>query len=570
MELNIRIGGSAGQGMQTICYILSKAFARGGHEVFTVMDYMSRVRGGHNYMQIRVSDKKIGGKCDDIDILVALDSDTVELEKDDVKEGGVIIYDETSGVDACNLASQRCISIPFASLAKEAAGSALYSNSVAVGAVLGLMDYDMEVLYTVLDGFFSHKKGDEIAKNNINTAKKGLEFIEKEGIKLEAHQVECSVGKKILINGNEAIALGALAAGCKFFCSYPMTPSTSIFVNAAKYSHEFDAVVEQAEDEIAAANMIIGASYAGVRSMTTTSGGGFCLMTEAIGFAGIAEIPMVIVNSQRSGPSTGLPTRTEQGDLLFAINASHGDFNRIVMAPSSPKDAFYLTIKAFELSEKFQVPVIILDDQYLADTYVTIDEFDLSKVKVDSYTMSDDELKKVTEYKRYALTDNGISPRALPGQSEHLVVSDSDEHTEDGHLTEDLVVGVAMKEKRAKKDWYIMREVGLPELYGSPDAKHTLITWGSTFSVVKELMARSGLGKINLINIQHMWPLSSEFFKTNLDGKKGITVEGNSSGQLAKLISQVSGVKVDSILKYDGRPFTINYLEEQLKEKGVL
>ncbi|MFC1855318.1 2-oxoacid:acceptor oxidoreductase subunit alpha [Thermodesulfobacteriota bacterium] len=569
MELNIRIAGSAGQGMQTIGYILSKAFARGGLEVFSVMDYQSRVRGGHNYFQIRVSDKKITAKIDELDILVALDLNTIDSDMNDVKESGVIIYDgEETAADA--ISCENCVNIPFTSLAVEATKSKLYSNSIAVGAVFGLIDYDMDILYSVLEEFFSKKKGADITKNNIEAVNKGADFAKKLENKPDFERVPSADSEKMLINGNEAIALGALAAGCKFFCSYPMTPSTSIFVNAAKYSHDFDVVVEQAEDEIAAVNMIIGASYAGARSMTTTSGGGYCLMTEGIGFAAIAEIPIVIVNSQRSGPSTGLPTRTEQGDLLFAINASHGDFPHIVLAPSSPKDAFHLTMKAFELADKFQTPVTMLDDQFLADTYVTVKKFDLENVKIDRSIIDTDELNAMEQYNRYEITDSGISPRALPGQSKHVVVSDSDEHTADGHLTEDIEAALLQKDKRSKKLWYIMRDLGLPQTYGSPQAKTVLITWGSSFGVAKELLLKKSNGKLSLINLQEVWPISSEFFMNNLKGKKAITIEGNQTGQMARLIRQVSGIKVDSILKYDGRPFTLDYLEEKLTERGVI
>ncbi len=570
MKLNIRVGGAAGQGMQTIGQVLSKTFARGGLEVFAVMDYQSRIRGGHNYFQIRVADNNINAKSDAVDILVSLDEATIELDRGDVREGGIIINDG----EACALVDGeggvRCLSIPFAKLALDAAGDKLYSNSVAVGAVLGFIGYDMDILYKVLEDFFSHKKGSEVAENNIKASKAGLVLAKELNVDLGVDKIEYRNTIKMLINGNDAIALGALAAGCKFFSSYPMTPSTSIFVAAAKYSHDFGAIVEQAEDEIAAMNMIIGAAYAGTRSMTTTSGGGFCLMVEALGFSAIAEIPVVIVNSQRSGPSTGLPTRTEQGDLLFAINASHGDFVHAVLAPSSPLDAFHLTVKAFEIADKYQIPVVILDDQFLADTLVTVDAFDVSSIKPNRCIMSNDELAALEIYNRYEVTDSGVSPRALPGQSEHVVVSDSDEHTKDGHLTEDLQAAMEQKKKRARKLEQLSCDIELPKLYGHPEAKHTLITWGSTFGVAKELLEqKSCCGNFNIINITEVWPLNGEFFTENLRGKKGITVEGNSTGQMARLIRQVSGVEVDSILRYDGRPFSIEYLEEKLKERGI-
>ncbi len=378
--------------------------------------------------------------------------------------------------------------------------------------------------------------------------------------------------KRMLLNGNEAVALGAMAAGCKFVSAYPMTPSTTIMEYMAGKADELGIVVVQPEDEISAINMIIGAAYAGVRSMTATSGGGFCLMVEGLGLAGMTETPIVVVDGQRAGPAIGLPTRTEQGDLLFAIRAAHGDFPRVVLAPANVEDAFWLTVKAFNLADEYQVPVIILTDQYLASSYATVDKFDLSGVQIKrGQLLSEEDPSKLEHYKRYEITASGISPRAFPLQSTALVVADSDEHNEDGHLIEDAETRTAMMLKRQRKLEGLKKEISGPRTHGPPQADLTLIGWGSTLGALREAVdtaARHGLS-VNLVHFAEIWPFPTEAANLALQGAgRTFAVEGNATAQFAQLLRAETGHQVSgAILKFDGRPLTPAYILRQLRKE---
>ncbi|OIO39383.1 MAG: hypothetical protein AUJ75_01275, partial [Candidatus Omnitrophica bacterium CG1_02_49_10] len=397
----------------------------------------------------------------------------------------------------------------------------------------------------------------DFAKNRYKLARR-IKIIPKDG------------SGRILINGNEAIALGALAAGCKFYSAYPMTPSTSIMLTVTKFADDFGVVVEQTEDEIAAINMAIGAAYTGVRAMTATSGGGLALMVEGISLAGMTETPVVIADAQRPAPATGLPTRTEQGDLEFVLYSGHGEFPRIVFAPGSPKEAFDITIKAFDLAEKYQIPVFILTDQYLADSLNDMDESNIREPKINRYLISDAELKKSKEYKRYLLTADGISPRAIPGQAGVTVIADSDEHTEDGHLTEDLDIRVKMVDKRLKKMDGIRREAIAPTISGDRGGDTAVLCWGSTRGPAKEavdILNRGGK-KIKLIHLSQIWPFSADALKKELGGIKSIwMIEGNATGQLANLIKRECGIDINNrVLRYDGMPFSPEYIAERISK----
>jgi len=380
--------------------------------------------------------------------------------------------------------------------------------------------------------------------------------------------------KRMLLNGNEAVALGAMAAGCRFVSAYPMTPSTTIMEYMAGKDDELGIVVVQPEDEISAINMIIGAAYAGVRSMTATSGGGFCLMVEGLGLAGMTETPIVVVDGQRAGPAIGLPTRTEQGDLLFALHASHGDFPRVVLAPANVEDAFWLTVKAFNLADEYQVPVIILTDQYLASSYATAARFDLSRVQIRrGLLLSEADPSRLESYRRYEITASGISPRAFPLQSTALVVADSDEHNEEGHLIEDAETRTAMMLKRQRKLEGLKKEISGPRTHGPPQADITLIGWGSTLGATKEAVdtaARHGLS-VNLVHFAEIWPFPTEAATLALKGaRRTFAVENNATAQFAQLLRAETGLQVSgTILKFDGRPFTPAYVMEHLKKEVV-
>lgn len=568
IDFAIKIGGEAGQGMQTIGFTLAKVFTRGGLHIFGTQDYMSRIRGGHNFFAVRVKDNLVTAASEQADILIALDKPTIEIHRSEVREGDTIIYDGEQ--IKMELKGDPFLNVPLQRIAEEKGGNKLFVNTVAVGVALGILDYDLGLLNEVLKEIFGDK-GEGVVEANINCAKEGYDFAKRNAKSAKGYGIRSNPRKeRMLINGAEAIGMGALAAGCKFMSAYPMTPSTPITTFLAERAKDYDLVVEQAEDEIAAINMALGASFVGVRALTATSGGGFCLMVEGLGLAGVTETPIVIIEAQRPGPSTGLPTRTEQGDLEFVLYASQGEFPRAIFAPGNLEEAFYLTIKAFDLAEKYQIPVFVMTDQYLNDSYVDCGLFDLSRVKIERYLISDDELKSQSEYLRYRITESGVSPRAFPSQAGKAVVADSDEHTEDGHLTEDLDVRIKMHDKRFRKMKLLSQEISPPKIYGPADAKVMFIGWGSTLGPIKEaveILNSEGLGA-NLMHISEVWPLAKDTI-INTMSKASVTVdvENNATGQLAHIIKAETGKSVDfKILKYDGRPFTPEHIIREFKK----
>lgn len=562
IDINFMVGGEAGQGVQSVGFLLAKAFARGGFHVFADQDYESRVRGGHNFFRVRVAENRIGAIAESIDVLLALNNESIDLHLDEVADKGVIIYDGEkikAPSDNGNL-----FSVPLDRLA----GGKLMANTVALGAALGLVGYDFKILDTALREHFHTA---EIGENNVRVAMAGYEYTQKNFRQGFSHRISpISNVKRMLLTGNEAIALGAAAAGCKFVAAYPMTPATSIMEYLAARAGELGLVVVQPEDEVSAINMIIGAGYAGVRAMTATSGGGFCLMVEGLGLAGITETPIVVVNAQRPGPAIGLPTRTEQSDLDFSLHASHGEFPRAVLAPATAGDAFWLTVKAFNLADKYQLPVIILTDQHLASSYTTVDEFDTRKITIDRGLLFSEETNKQSEYKRYQITQSGISPRAFPGQEGIMVVSDSDEHNEEGHLIEDGETRTRMMKKRMRKLFSLKHEIAPPPLYGPRGAETTLIGWGSTYGAIREavdILHKESVS-INMLHLNELWPFPTDAVAEAMGrAQHSYVIENNATGQLAKLIRAQTGRKASGqILKYDGRPFTPAYIARAIRE----
>ena len=438
------------------------------------------------------------------------------------------------------------------------------TNTVDLGAALGLVGYDFKLLEEILTGFFSG----ETANKNIKAAQAGYQ----EAQRFPAFQkklTQTSNVRRMLLNGNEAMSVGAIAAGCKFIAAYPMTPITPIMEYFAAKSEEFGLVVVPAEDEIAAMNMVIGAAYAGVRAMTATSGSGFCLMAEGLGLAGMTETPIVVIEGQRPGPAIGLPTRTEQGDLEFVLHAAHGEFPRVVFAPANADDCFWLTVKAFNLAEKYQVPVLIMTDHYLANSYFTADKFDVNKVTIDRGTMFTKEATGA-EYKRYAFTESGISPRAFPGDKNALVVADSDEHDEAGHIIEDAETRKKMMDKRLRKLNGLKEDVIPPGFYGAEKPDTLLIGWGSTYGVIKEAvdtLNRDG-GSYSHLHLSQIWPFPVEAVVAAMQkARHSYMIENNATGQLAGLIRRETGLSVSgTILKYDGRPFTPDIILRELRK----
>jgi 2-oxoglutarate ferredoxin oxidoreductase subunit alpha len=570
MDLNILIGGEAGQGLQTIGVILAHAFTRMGFHVFADQDYESRIRGGHNFFRIRVKDSRALAASEKLDILLALNKESLLLHYKELGLNGVAIVDSIRDPELSS--RYKILYMPMEEISLRVTGNKQAKNSAALGALAGLTRIDISIFIRLIK---EHFLKEELIDQNIQTLKEGYNFIidQKEFVDLAIESLPVK-SERMLINGNESIAMGALASGCKFLSAYPMTPTTPIIEYISSHSEEFRTVVIQPEDEIAAIHMAIGASYAGVRSMTVTSGGGFSLMVEGLGLAGMTETPVVIVLGQRPGPAIGLPTRTEQGDLLFCIHASHGEFPRAVLAPSSAEDAFWLTIKAFNLADKYQIPVIILSDHYLATSYFTVDKFDLSSVYIDrGLPLIEDELSNPADYKRHRITGSGISPRALPSYSKALVITDADEHDEEGHLTEDARTRTAMVEKRMKKSSSIRKDIALPLIYGPRTARVTLIGWGSTFGPLYEainILNKQGMS-INLLHFNELWPFPSQAVNRLIaDVESLFAVESNATGQFASLFEAQTNKKIKgAILKYDGRPFTAQYIINALQRESL-
>jgi 2-oxoglutarate ferredoxin oxidoreductase subunit alpha len=570
MDYSIKIGGEAGQGIQTIGDTLGRVFTRAGYHVFTNQDYDSRIRGGHNIYQIRLSDQPIAAPKEGLDIIVALDKESIRLHERELTSLGRIIYDSETLKEKHD--NPAFLDIPFVKLATEHGGDKIMANTVATGAVLGMLGMELAILLDLVSDAF-RKKGDAVILANRNAALAGYDYA-----KRNCATCSFSVSKvsqpKMLINGTEAIALGALASGCKFYSAYPMTPSTGIMNYLASKEQEYGIVVEQAEDEIAAINMALGASFAGVRSMTGTSGGGFALMVEGLSLAGMTETPVVIAMGQRPGPATGLPTRTEQGDLQFVLSAGHGEFPRVILAPGTPQQAFFLTNKAFDLAERFQIPVFILFDTYLADTQWTFDGFDTSGLRHTDYRVGSEAFKKLPEYKRHALTESGISPLAVPGDATHLVVTDSDEHDENGHIAEDAATRTAMVGKRLlKKLPLINREIAPPSFYGASDPQVVLTGWGSTYGVMKEAVdALSKSHSIAMLHFSEVFPLPHiepfDYIGALRNAKKTICIEHNATGQFERLLRAEQGYEFGAhIRRYDGRPFLLEELVREIVAK---
>ncbi len=560
MDITIRIGGEAGQGLQFIGSVLARAFARHGLHVFSHQDYMSRVRGGHNFYQIRVANQPVRVSKNRIDILLALDENTINLHRMDLSDDGVIIYD--AAMTGREHDEPVFLNIPVLAMTEKAGVTKLMANSAAIGAVLGGLDLNLDLFPETIREFLGNK-GQGVIASNLAVAKDGWQYARRNGWPAALKFSAAERKGLMLINGSQAIGFGALVSGCKFLSAYPMTPSTGIMIYLASKAEEYKIVVEQAEDEIAAINMALGASFGGVRAMTTTSGGGFALMAEGLSLGGMTELPLVIAEVQRPGPATGLPTRTEQGDLLFVIHCGHGEFPKVLFTPGTPEQAIALTNKAFELAEKYQVQAIIQSDQFLADTEWTYEEIDESSLLYRDHRDRSATVRE-QEYKRFALTGDGVSPLAVPGFSPRLVVVDSDEHDEEGHIIEDGATRNKMVEKRLLRKLPLLRkEIAPPEYYGHENPKLLLVGYGSTYGVMREAVAELAAGiAIAMLHFSEIWPFPDpenfDFIDVVARAGLAVCVENNATGQFARLIRGETGFLFEaSIRKYDGRPFLL-------------
>jgi len=436
----------------------------------------------------------------------------------------------------------------------------LIRNTIALGAFLALIDYPPDGMKKIIaDGFA--RKGEAVVNQNISALETGFSFVQSNyGNFIRKRLPEENGPARLFLTGNEALSLGAIRAGCKLLAAYPMTPSSPILHYLASKEQEYNIVVKHTEDEIAAMNMAIGANFAGVRAMTCTSGGGFSLMVEALSLAGQSETPVVAVVGQRTGPSTGQPTHTGQGELQFLISASQGEFPRIIIAPGDAAETFRETFNAFNLAEKFQVPVLILTDKYLAESYTDWPELKNDDLKVDrGKLLTEEQLSAEKDYRRYQITPDGISPRSVPSQKNGIHVATSYEHDESGWYQEDPAGVKKMYDKRFAKMPFILKEMKEPKLYGPDEAQITLLAWGSTKGPALEAMERLANEGItaNLVHLTYLWPLPVEALSGLIESaQQTLMIEGNHNGQLAQVIRQETGIKIDHILtKYDGQPF---------------
>lgn len=559
-EVSIVFGGAAGQGVQTIADALVKVLKRNGYYVFACTEFMSRIRGGSNSTEVRITGKERKAYVRGIDVLVALNAEAVDHLEERIGEA-TLVFAEKDHVEGKEI--KNFIDTPFAAFAKQA-GSPVFSNTVAVGVVLGLLGISLDAFLAYLSVQFA-SKGEEVVAKNVKAAKLGHDFgtetAARNRIQVTIKPADTSPDE-LLIDGNTALGIGTVAAGCNFISSYPMSPGTGLLTFLARRADDFDIIVDQAEDEISAINAALGASYAGARAIVSTSGGGFALMEEGISLAGVTEVPVVVHIGQRPGPATGLPTRTEQGDLNLSLYAGHGDFSRVILAPGSFVQAIELVQRAFNLADKYQTTVFVLTDQFFLDSVASVMKSEIVRLPVERHIIRTDR-----DYKRYRLTKSGLSPRGVPGYGDGIVKTDSHEHDESGHLTENFGVRRKMVHKRLQRLEQLSREALLPERFGPAKAGSLVICWGSNRGVLEEALERLKRKDLAGLHFSQLYPLSPEI-SGMLDAKNVIVLENNATGQFADLLNRDAGVRVSrKILKATGEPFSVEEVVEALQER---
>jgi 2-oxoglutarate/2-oxoacid ferredoxin oxidoreductase subunit alpha len=562
-----KIGGEAGMGIKAAGSLMTKAFTRSGLYVFGDSEYPSLIRGGHNNFTLRVSDAPIGGFDPEVDILVALNKETIDLNKGLVKSGGLVVFDSSSSetIDPASYTTDfpdvTFVDVKFTDIVKSLSGPPILRNVVALGASLAFMGAKPDQLEALLAEQFAHK-GEKLIALNVEALEKGFAAAEASGATHQSEIVPREREPHMVISGNEALAMGALRGGLKMYCAYPMTPSTSILHFLAEQEHNYHLVVKQTEDEISAINMAIGAAHTGARSMVATSGGGFSLMVEALGLAAITETPLVVVLGQRPGPATGLPTWTGQADLRFALHAAQDEFLRVIIAPGDSADCFFGAAHALQLAETYHLPVIMITDKHIAETMVALPLFDEAKVRVTREGFAgDDQLRaEKGKYMRYETSsESGVTLRSIPGQPGGVHLANSDEHSPYGFAEESSENRVAQMDKRWRKVNALLGHLPEPTVYGDNDVDITLISWGSTKGVCMQAMndlETQGV-RVRYIHVMYVYPFPKVFFESlALDASRTIIVENNKTGQFAGLMRQETGFHTELHLnKYDGRQF---------------
>jgi 2-oxoglutarate/2-oxoacid ferredoxin oxidoreductase subunit alpha len=572
----VSIGGAAGQGVATPGDIFAQIFARRGLHVNAYNAYQSIIRGGHTFLTIRTGPAKVTNFGDRIDLLIPLNQDTMDRHLHLMSQGSTVIYNGDSIKPKDRPEGVQLSALPVNELSK-GSRSKVEQNTLAHAAALSMMGVGFQSLEEVLAQQFK-KKGDAVVAENVRIARAGYDYATA-NFKPFPDPLPMADARYAVLSGNIALAMGAVAAGVKFYCAYPMSPSTGVLHWMAAHARKAGIMVRQVEDEIGVINMAIGAAHAGVRSMCATSGGGFALMTEGLGMSAMMETPVVVIDVQRAGPSTGVPTKTEQGDLWQMLGAGFGDFPKVIAAPTDILDCFKLVPEMHNLADRFQCPGIILSDLLLSEGRESIDPKDLDfHVEIDRGQLitSADSTNGQNVSKRYKITESGISPRAIPGVPGHVHTVATDEHDEDGVLISDEHTNPhkrrAMMEKRQRKITGIEATVPPPKLIGRPGADVTLIGWGSTQGVIREAMEILNSQGISTNQLQIRWlvPLHGDVILEILKaaGKRTIIVENNYSGQFARYLrSETSYVPDGYIRKYDGEPFMPHHIVESVKEQ---
>jgi 2-oxoglutarate ferredoxin oxidoreductase subunit alpha len=590
-NLNFMIGGKAGEGIEVPGNMFAKICMNSGLWLHSTQEFYSVIKGYNNINQIRVAEQPVKSHINRYDLVLSIDDETVPRYYNDIVPGGGLIYDPSLVSEDSKQSEvvpggalkydaklmQKALSrddinyfpIPLSDIAEEKVGLKLAKNIVGIGACMALLDYEVQPLLDLIVKTFA-RKGDEIVNKNIDAAQAGYNYM-KENFSREFNYHLRPVKepvKKFFVNGNQSIVFGAIKSGLKFVSEYPMTPSSSVLHAAAKHAQQYDISVNHVEDELSAINMAIGAGYAGVRSMAATSGGGFSLMTEAVGMSGMAEIPVVIVEVQRPGPSSGLPTRSGQGDLRQIMHASQGEFPRIVMSPGTHEEAFYMAHKAFNLAERYQCPVILISEKYLAEGHATLPFLKTDHLEVDrGKLLTEAEIKK--DFKRYKMTPDGIPFRTIPGQKGGAHTATTYEHLESGYFTEEIEPVKEMYARRMKKMVTIEENLPPVELVGEEDTDFTIVCWGGTYMPASEaldMLAADGISA-NMLHIKYMLPLQPGVREVLEKCKRPVLVEGNYTALLGGVIAEKAGIDIQSkILDYSGRPFTPDQIYEGIKK----
>ncbi|HCN59610.1 2-oxoacid:acceptor oxidoreductase subunit alpha [Mammaliicoccus fleurettii] len=573
-QISWKVGGQQGEGIESTGEIFATAMNRQGYYLYGYRHFSSRIKGGHTNNKIRVSSKPVRAISDDLDILIAFDQETIDVNYGEMLEGSIIIADEKAKPQNPEDSKAQLVSLPFTGVAKEL-GTALMKNMVAVGATCAVMNLDTKVFESLIKDLFG-KKGESVVDLNIQALNEGYRLMKEEMESLNSeHTLERidSEGHLFMI-GNDAIGLGAVAAGVRFMAAYPITPASEIMEYMIDRLPALGGAVIQTEDEIAACTMAIGSNYAGVRSFTSSAGPGLSLMMESIGLSGMTETPLVIVNTQRGGPSTGLPTKQEQSDLMQMIYGTHGDIPKIVLAPTSASDAFYLTIEAFNLAEEYQCPVILLSDLQLSLGKQTVESLDYDKVEIRRGALVEGDLEAQEDkayFKRYALTDSGVSPRVLPGTKGGIHHVTGVEHNEEGKPSESAENRQKQMDKRMRKTAQLLIDEPVESNEKYDEADILYVGFISTAGAIDEAISRLDHqgAKVNHIQIRQLHPFPSDVVQEAFNkAKKVVVAEHNYQGQLSNIIKMNINHqnKIINQTKYDGTPFLPHEIEDKALE----